>query len=243
MEKTTIKAVKRSLIGKKVRKLRTKGELPANIYGKGIPSLAVSLIYKEFQNKFKKVGETGLVYVSVDGETKERPILFHNIQKDSVKNNVLHIDLYQVDLKEKITSKVPVIAINEAKAVTDKIGVLLQPLAEVEVEALPTDLPENIEIDVAKLAAIDESLFVKDLLVDKSKITILTNSEETVVKIGPLITKEMEEQLAAEKAAAEAAAAATTPAEGEATAPIEGEADVTASATEEKKEAETPKPQ
>jgi large subunit ribosomal protein L25 len=240
MEKITIKALKRSLIGKKVRKLRKQGELPANIYGKGIPSLAVSLVYKDFQNAFSKVGETGLVYLSVEGETKDRPILFHNIQKNPVTNNALHIDLYQVDLKEKITSKVPVVVVNEAKAVTDKIGVLLQPLAEIEVEALPTDLPENIEIDVLKLGAIDDSLFVKDLHVDESKITILTNPDETVVKIGPLITKEMEEQLAAEKAAAEAAAAATTPPEGEAVVSDES-AESAAPPTEEKKEVETPK--
>ena len=179
---------------------------------------AVCLVNKDFQKVLKEVGETGLVYLLVDGEAKERPILFHNIQRDPVKNHVLHIDLYQVDLKEKITSKVPVLVVNEAKAVTDKIGVLLQPLSEVEIEALPTDLPEKIEIDVSKLTAIDEALFVKDLLVDLTKVTVLTNQEETVVKIGPLITKEMEEQLAAEKAAAEAAAA---PAEGEIVTPTE----------------------
>jgi large subunit ribosomal protein L25 len=111
----------------------------------------------------------------------------------------------------------------------DKIGVLLQPLAEVEVEALPTDLPEKIEIDVSKLSQIDEALFVKNLQIDVEKVNILNSPDEIVVKIGPLITKEMEEQLAAEKAAAEAAAAeaaAPAPAEGTET-PVAPEEKVT----------------
>lgn len=224
MERHTLTVKKRTIFGKKVKKIRSQGELPANIYGKGIKSEAVSIQLKNFQKVYRKVGETGLVLLTVENEPKERPVLFHNLQLDPATDNLLHVDCYQVDLKEKVTAKIPVATVGSAKAVSDKIGVLLQPLLEIEIEALPSDLPEKIEIDVSKLSQVDEALFVKDIQVDKEKINVLTNPEEIIVKIGRLITKEMEAQIAAEKEAAEAAAAsaeAAAPTEGAAPAPTE----------------------
>lgn len=245
MEKHKLMAKKRIIFGKKVRKLRTQGELPSNVYGKGIKSEALSVILKDFQKIYREVGETGVIYLTIEGDPKERPVLFHNLQRDPVNNNPLHVDFYQVDLKEKITAKVSVVATGEAKAITDKVGVLLQPLSEVEVEALPTDLPEKVEIDVVKLSQIDEALSVKDIKVDKTKINILTDLDEIIFKIGPLITKEMEAQIAAEKAAAEAAAAAAAPEEKvEAQVPTEGEVTPPAEQpAEEKQEPQAHKPQ
>jgi len=245
MEKHKLTAKKRTIFGKKVKKLRAQGELPSNIYGKGIKSEALSIILKDFQKAYREVGETGVIYLTIEADPKERPVLFHNLQRDPVNNNPLHVDFYQVDLKEKINAKVSVVAMGEAKAVTEKVGVLLQPLNEVEVEALPTDLPEKVEIDVVKLSQIDEALSVKDIKVDKTKINILTNPDEIVFKIGPLITKEMEEQIAAEKAAAEAAATIAAPEEKvETQTPTEGEAAPAAEQLlEEKQEPQTHKPQ
>lgn len=241
MEKHKLVAKKRTILGKKVKKLRAQGELPGNIYGKGVESRAVSVSLKDFQKVYREVGETGVVYLTLEGEKEERPVLFHNLQKDPVKDKPFHIDFYQVDLKEKVTAKVPIIAVGEAKAVIDKVGVLLQPLNEVEVEALPTDLPEKIEADISGLTQVDEALLVKDLHVDKTKVNILTNLEEIVFKIGPLITKDMEEQLAAERAAAEAAAATAAPAEG-VEAPVAAEEEAPPGGpTTEGKESEAPK--
>lgn len=243
MEKHKLLAKKRTILGKKVKHLRAQGELPANIYGKGIKSEAVSILIKDFQKTYHDIGETGLLYLIVDGEKNERPVLFHNLQRDPVNDNPLHVDFYQVDLKEMVIAKVPVVTIGEAKAVTDKIGVLIQPLAEIEVEALPTDLPEKIELDVTDLSKIDQQLLVKDLKVDTTKVKIKSSPEEIIVKIGPLITKEMEEQIAAEKAAAEAAAAAAAPAEETPTPTVTEEAVEAEKPTAEGAKTETPKPQ
>lgn len=206
-----LSAEKRKITGRKVKKLRKEGILPANIYGKKVKSLAVQLFAKEFLPVFAKAGETSVVELAVKSEDSPRPVLIHNLQKDPVSDMPLHIDFYQVDLKEKITADIPVEIIGEAPAVTQKIGVLIQPLAEVEVEALPTDLPEKLTVSVAKLEKIDDSVTVKDL---KPPVGVkILASENQVLAIIEALAKE-------EEVAPPAAEAA--PAEGEAKPAVEG---------------------
>ncbi len=208
MEKLSLKATKRTISGRKVKKLRKEGQLPANIYGKKIKSLAIQLSTKEFSEVFNKAGETGIVELVIGSE--KRPVLIHNIAYHPVTHLPLHADFFQVDLKEKVTAKVPVVFVGEAPAVKDKVGVLLTLLSEVEVEALPADLIDKLEVDVGKLSAIGESIKVSDLKIS-DKIKILNDVALEVVKVAPLVSKEAE-QLAKEEAEAAAAAAA---AEGE----------------------------
>ena len=218
-----LKVEKRSVVGKKVRKLRREGILPANIYGKEFKSTSVQLPLKDFQKVFSIVHETGLVDLAYDSQTI--PVLIHNVQIDPRTQTQIHADFFKVNLKEKITAHVPVVAIGEAKAVVDKIGLLEQPVAELEVEALPADLPEKIEVNVEALSVVDEQILVSDIKAPEG-VTILSESSQLVFKIGELVTKEMEEEIAAAEAEAAAAAAEAAaeaaPAEGE--APAEGAA-------------------
>lgn len=206
MKRPKLTVEKRKVTGKKVKKLRREGILPANIYGKDVKSLSVQLPQKEFEKVFKEVGETGLVDVQLNGELK--PFLIHNVQMDYLHNLPLHADFFQVNLKEKVKTMVPIKVMGEAKAVSDKLGLLLQPLSEVEVEALPGDLPEYIEVNVEPLAAVNDQMAVSDIKAPTGVI-ILTDPSQVVVKIGELISKEAQAQAAAEAQAAEAAKAAT----------------------------------
>jgi large subunit ribosomal protein L25 len=235
MKRHALKVEKRTVLGKMVKKLRRDGILPCNIYGKGIKSEAVQVPLKEFDAVFKEAGETGLVDVAL-GE-KTIPTLIHNMQKD-FRGNVLHADFFQVNLKEKVKTMVPLEIVGEPKAVTDKIGLLMNILSEVEIEALPTDLPENIEVNVEHLANIDDQITVADLKVP-AEVTVLTEPEQVISKIGELITKEAAAEAAAAEAAAEAAKAeAGAAAEG---APVEGGATpVEGGATEGTPKEETP---
>ncbi len=212
---------KRTVLGKEVRKMRREGLMPANIYGADFESTAIQLPLKDFKSVFAIAKETGLVDVELDG--KIIPVLIKNVQIDPSTDEPLHTDFHKVNLKEKISAKIPVEAVGEPKAVTDKIGLLEQPVMEVEVEALPTDLPEKIEVNVENLAAVDEQVLVSDLSVPAG-VEVLTDSAQVVFKIGELITKEMEEQMAADEAATEEAAAATdeAAAEGEETKTEDG---------------------
>lgn len=223
MQREKLKVQKREITGKKVKKLRHEGLVPANIYGKKTASVAVVVAEKEFQKIFRQTGKTGLIDLTVENEKETRPVLIHNIQKHPVTGKVIHADFYQVDLTQKVKANISVLTQGEPMAVTDKKGVLLHVLEEVEVEALPQDLPEHIEVDVTNLSEVDQQLLVKDLKVDKSKVTILTKEDEIVVKIGPLLTKEQEEEIKAEEAKKAAAEAEKAVAEGGAV-PAAGEA-------------------
>lgn len=199
MEKRILTAEKRDVFGRKIKKLRREGLLPANIYGRNIKSLAVQVKTDDFQKVFDEAGETGLVELNVDGEV--HPVLIHNLQTDPVTDLPLHADFLQVNLKEKVTATVPVELVGESPAEKEG-GVVVQQMHEVEVEALPTDLPEKIEVDISGLANIDDSVMVGELKVDRSKIEVKDDPERIVVSITPP-TKEEEVAPPAEEAPAE----------------------------------------
>lgn len=201
MKHTKLLAEKRKILGKKVKKLRRAGITPGNIYGKNIKSQSIQVDTKKFIEVYSEVGETGLVDITLADQTI--PVLIQNVNKN-FRNQILHADFYQVNLKEKVKAAVPLEVVGEPKAVTDKIGLLMNIISEVEVEALPEELPDNIEVNVEHLANIDDQITVGELKVAQG-IEILTDKEQVVAKIGELVTKEAQEEAAAEEAAAEAA--------------------------------------
>lgn len=215
MKKYTLTAKKRDVIGRKVKSLRAAGALPATVYGKAIESVSVSVPTDAFVKVYNAAGETGLVELAVDGDV--RPVLIHSVQVEPVDNKLLHVEFYQVNLKEKVKTNVPLELTGEAPAVVNKVGVLLTITDEVEVEALPTDLPEKILVDVSKLAEIDQEIKVADLAIPEG-VTVMTDGAQSVVRVGSLVSKEAAAEAAAAEAAAQAAAAeaaaAGTPAEG-----------------------------
>jgi large subunit ribosomal protein L25 len=211
-----LKVEKRTVLGKQVKKLRREGILPCNIYGKDLKSTAVQVPEKDFLAVYKEAGETGLVDVELDG--KVTPVLIHNMQKN-FRSQILHADFFQVNLKEKVKTMVPLEVVGEPKAVLDKVGILMNIISEIEVEALPAELPEKIEVNVEHLANINDQITVADLQIPEG-VTVLTEAEQVVAKIAELVTKEAQEQAAAEAAAAAEASAEATP-EG---AAVEGEA-------------------
>lgn len=219
MDKYVLKAQKRKVFGRKVKKLRQEGLLPANIFGKKIKSQSVTVAISEFLKVFEKTGETSLVEIELDG--KKLPVLITNVSYHPVTGLPLHADFHQVDLKEKVTANVSLELVGEAPAVKDKIGVLLKILNDIEVEALPADLPEKISVDVSSLKAIDEAVKISDLKIG-SGIKILTDPLLEIVKIAPLVSKEAEQMAKeeAEKQAAQVAASEATPQAGQVPAKV-----------------------
>lgn len=219
MKREKVKVVKRTIFGKKVKSLRKKGILPANVYGKDIKSQAVELPSKEFSEVFKKAHQTSLVDVELDGQTI--PALIHNVKIHPRTRELLHAEFFKVDLKEKIKSDIPIVAVGESPAVANKLGLLLQTLSQVEIQALPTDLPEKIEVNIEQLTDVNQEIKVSDLKVGK-EVEILSDPSQIVFKVGALVTKETEQEVKAEEAAAAAAAEATTEAgAAQETAPTE----------------------
>jgi len=183
-EKVKLLVEKRKINGSKVKLLRKQAILPANIYGRKVKSLAVQVDLKAFLPILKETGETGLVELKVKGEDKIRPVLIHNVQYHAVNDEPLHADFYQVDLKEKVTTKIPVELVSESPAVKNKIGILIQPLNEIEVEALPTDLPEKIEVNISSLEKINDAVLLKEVKLDTG-VKVLSDVNQILVKIDP----------------------------------------------------------
>ena len=204
MNNYSLTVTKRTIFGKKLKQLRKEGILPANIYGKDIESTAVQLPLKEFEAIYKDAGASSVVDVEFEG--KKRPTLIHNMQYDFLNNIPLHADFFQVNLKEKVKTTVPVELTGEPKAVTDNLGLLLQTLNEVEVEALPTDLPEKVTVDVTYLAEVGQQVKVSDIK-KLSGVDILTDAEQVVANIGETVAPEAEAQAVEEAAASEEASA------------------------------------
>lgn len=209
MDKIFLDAQKRTIVGRKVKTLRAEGFLPANVFGKGVKSESLQVKLSDFQSTFKKAGETGLIYLSIkNGKTEEKPVLIAKVQLDPVSDHPIHVDFHQVDLKEKVTAEVSVEMTGEAPAEKGGIGTVVQYIDSIEVEALPTDLPEKFTIDVSKLAEVDQAIYVKDLPVDKAKVEIKTDLEGIIVKVEP----PQKEEVA--PAPAEVSAEGEVPAEG-----------------------------
>ena len=199
MEKHSLKVQPRTITGKKVKQLRKGGIIPANIYGKAVNSQAVQVEKKIIEKLLSEIGETSVVEVTIEGQEKTVPVLLHNVQYHVVTREPLHVDLYQVNLKEKVKAHVPLVLVGEAKAIVDKLGVILELLNEVEVEALPTDLPENIEVNIESLAAVDEQVLVGDLKIPAG-IELLTDKELPIARVGELVVKEKVEEKPVEEA-------------------------------------------
>lgn len=232
MDKIILKAQERDVLGKKVKNLRRDGLIPGHVFGNKIDTEHVSVIRKDFLKVLNQAGETSLVDLRI-GEEKIRPVLIRDVQFDPVSGNLLNIDFYQVNLKVKVTVPVPIVLVGEeTELVHLGEAVVLQTLSEVQVESLPTDLIEKIEVDISILKNIDDDIKVSQLNYNREVLTVLAEGEEVVVKLAPAVTEEMkallEEQEAEAAAAKEAAVeeageAGETPEEGEEGETAEGE--------------------
>jgi len=183
MDKHILKAEKRKILGQKVKTLRKEGVLPANIYGKKVKSLAIQIPLNEFEKIYKEAGETGIIEITVD--KSKRSVLINNVQLHPVSDLPLHVDFLQIDLKEKVTADVPVDFVGESPAEKSGLGTVVQYINEIEVEALPTNLPEKFEVDLSKLTEVGKTVLAKDLDVDTKKVEIKSDLEQILVKVEP----------------------------------------------------------
>jgi len=183
-ERVTIKAAPRTVLGKKVASLRRQGRLPANVYGKGIPSQAVEIDAREFQRTIKSAGLRAMIQLNVDGEKDPRYVILRGIDRKGGTGEPIHIDFFQVDPEQPIQANVPLRLTGEAPAVRDLAGTLLPGLDVVSVRCRPLDIPDVIEVDLAPLTGFDVSLKVGDVKPPQG-VEILTDPSIVVATVNP----------------------------------------------------------
>jgi large subunit ribosomal protein L25 len=192
MEKVVIEAQSRQVIGKQVRALRRQGLLPAVIYGSHIAPIPVSLNFHDASLLLPKVSSSQLVEVNVNGQ--KYTTLVRERQRHPVTGDLLHVDFQAVSLTEKLRVNVGLQFVGEAPAVKMYNAVIVTSLEELDVECLPGDLPNHLEIDLSALEQIGDAIYVRDVP-RPPRVEVLTDPDEIVVVA---TAPEGEEELPAE---------------------------------------------
>lgn len=192
-----LKAEARTISGKKVNALRKTGFIPAILYGHGKKPTSVTVNAGEFEKTFRAAGETTLLALSLDG--KKHNVFIHDLAKDTLTGQVTHVDFFEVKMDEKIKTKVPFVFVGESPAVKADGGVLVRAMQEVEIEALPQDLPKEIAVDISSLKTFEDKIHVKDLSL-KGSVKILAGLDETIALVAPPRSDKEIEDLAAKPA-------------------------------------------
>lgn len=219
-DRPTLSAASRTVLGKKVKRLRREGLLPANVYGRGVASTAIQLDSRDFRRAIRQAGIRSMFELAIDGEQDSRHVLVRGLDREGGTGDPIHVDFYQVDLNHPIQTTTNIRLVGTAPAVTDLGGTLLQNLETVAIRCLPLDIPEAIEIDVSSLVSFELSLNVGDLNVPEG-VEVLAASDIGVATVdAPRLTiegeeEEGEEDLEGEEGEiAEGEEGAETPAEG-----------------------------
>lgn len=179
-EKISLPAKIRNIFGKKVKKLRKEGLIPATVYGVNFKSKSISVNKKEFIKVYRLAKETKIINLQIEKE--EIPVLIKNIQIHPITNEIIHVDFRKIDLTKTLITEVPIKLTGTSEAVNQKGGVLLVHSHTIVVEALPQDLPQNIEIDISILKEIGQEIKVSDLP-KSEKYKIKTPSDKVLVSI------------------------------------------------------------
>lgn len=188
----TLKAKARKEFGKKTKTIRKADKIPAVVYGPGVKNASIEIDYKDFQKTFKAAGESSLFELDVEGEKEKRPVLIHEIQRDHVTDKFIHIDFFQASLKEEVEATVPLVFFGVALAEKDLGGTLVKNITEVEVKALPQNLPHEIKVSIESLKTFQDHILIKDLILPEN-VKILKKPEEIIASVAE--QEKIEEEL------------------------------------------------
>ncbi|MFH1181313.1 MAG: 50S ribosomal protein L25 [bacterium] len=185
----TLTAKIRQTMGGKTKNLRKKGVLPAVIYGSKIKkSLPLEVDAKEFSKVYKEVQESGLVSVMVKDE--EFLALVHDVARDYLTGDPIHVDFYQPALEKEIEVNIPLVFEGEAPAVKDLGGTFVKFISEIQVQAKPQNLPREIKVKIEKLKSFEDAILIKDLELPMN-VKVLKDPQEIIASV---LAPEKEEQ-------------------------------------------------
>ncbi|MDQ5954163.1 MAG: large subunit ribosomal protein [Patescibacteria group bacterium] len=160
--------------------LRKGGEIPAVFYGMGNPTTPITLSKVEFKKVWHKAGESSAVEIVVDG--KKVDVLIHEVQTHPVNDEPIHVDFLAIDMNKKITVSVPLEFVGVSPAVKSGTGNLVKVMHEIEIEALPKDLPHNLEVDISSLVDTSSQVTVAQIKLPAGVVTT-ANATDVVASI------------------------------------------------------------
>lgn len=185
----------RTIVGKKVNRLRRQGFVPMTVYGPKTKPVSLQAEYRPLEIILMRAGGTNLIDLSVDGATYT--VLAREVQRDPIRGEIRHVDFFAVDLASKIRTDVPIHYVNESPAVQMRKGILLYGTNTLTVEVLPGKLIHSVEVDLSVLKDVTDVILVGNLRLDES-VTIVNDPEEMIVRISQSSAARAEEDLDAE---------------------------------------------
>ncbi len=199
VENYVIDAEPREIVGKKVSRLRRQGIVPVTVYGPKTQPVNLQVPYRPLQLALLKAGGTNLIQIIVDGNST--PVLAREVQRDILRNDIMHVDFFAVDMTAKIRIDVPLHFVGESIAVETKKGILVTGPTTITVETLPSNLLNQIEIDISGMNEVNDAIHVRDLNLSDD-IVIINDPDEMIARIAQPGAARSEEDAAAEEAAA-----------------------------------------
>ena len=201
-----LKVKTRDTLGKKVRFLRRQGFTPANLYGPKTKSTALQAETPLLERLIARVGRNALIALKLDGGKQPRLAMIRDIQRDPLTSGLLHVDFFQVEVSHKVRVDIPLIFLGEAPAAKRATAMLIQNMASLHVEGLPTDLPRGIEVDLSVLKEVDQTIVVGDIprgdnleiLNDPDLIVAHVALTRTAVEVEVAVEEEAEAEAEAE---------------------------------------------
>lgn len=178
MEK--IFAEKRTIKGRKTKKLKESGVIPAILYGKSIDPIKLSVKKKDFLKTYIKIGASSMAELNID--KKKYLVLTHAVQRNIIANEIIHIDFYQPQLKEKITIHVPIVFEGVAPAIKEFSGTFVNNMKEIEIKAFPLDFPHDIKVDISSLITLEDAITIGDLKLSE-KLEIIQDKNNIIASV------------------------------------------------------------
>ena len=199
MDNLTLLTTNRSLLGKKARFLRRQGITPTHLFGHNVNSLALQCDTAKLQRIIAQTGRTRPINLEIEGDKRPRTVFIREIQRDELTRQLIHVDFYQVKKTEKIKVDVPVIFVGEAPAMKEKENILTHGVTSLTIECLPGEVPPQIEVDLSHLEKAEQAIYVRDITLSPD-ITVITEPDQLMVKVGAVRVARIEEVVAEEKA-------------------------------------------
>lgn len=180
VKREELTASRRDVLGKKVRFLRRKGLTPANVYGASIESIPLQIETSLLERLIASVGRNALITLRIDG--KRKVAMIRDIDRDALTDALRHVDFFQVEMTHKVKVNVPLVFIGESPVEKVSRLMLLHNISALHVEAFPSDLPKNIEVDISQLVEANQAIHVRDIHVGDN-VEVLTELSELVVQV------------------------------------------------------------
>ncbi len=185
-----ISAQPRTVLGKKVKKLRREGLLPAVLYGSAFQGVQpITIAARDFERLYARAGTSALIDLQVEGG-RPRPVLVHQVQRDATRRNFVHVDFFAPDMRVELTVAVPLAFVGEAPAVAVDGGVLTQLVTELQVRCLPDHIPAALEVDVSGLTEFGVQLTAAEIPLPEG-VSLVSSEDEVVVQVdAPALAEE-----------------------------------------------------